>query len=58
MYNSDTNPNILWEQIKDSIRDETIRFATNKKRKDGEKIKNLEINLLQEQIQNTNNQNN
>ena len=58
-FNSDTNPNILWELIKGSIRNETIRFATNKKREETKKEKqlNLDIKTLEEQIQNANNQN-
>ena len=40
-------------------KNETIRYATNEKRKDREKETRLnqEINLLNEQIQNANNQN-
>ena len=57
--NTDTNPNILWELIKGSIRNETIRFATNKKREESQKEKQLnsDIKILEEQIQHAYNQN-
>ena len=53
--NSEANPNILWEVIKGNIRNEIIKFATNKKRKERElEVKlNTEIENLEIQIQNT-----
>ena len=50
--NNNANPNTLWEVIKGNIRNETIKFASNKKRKELEKesktkdvIENLEHNI-------------
>ena len=56
-FNQDSNPNILWEIIKGNIRNETIRYATIKKRKTTEKETELnnEINNIKIQIQNCNN---
>ena len=53
--NSESNPNILWEVIKGNIRNETIKFATTKKRKEKEletKL-NIEIENLETKTQNT-----
>ena len=32
-FNSSTNPNILWKIIKGNIRNETIKYATHKKKR-------------------------
>ena len=43
--NNECNPNTLWELIKGSIRNETIKYTTFKKRKDTEKEKTLTIEI-------------
>ena len=55
--NHEANPNILWEVIKGNIRNVTIKFATNKKRKEQENEKKIiaEIDLFQIKIQNPSN---
>ena len=52
-FNSEANPNILWEIIKGNIRNETIKYATHKKRNDLEREKKLtsEIENLNNKIQ-------
>ena len=54
LINRDANPNTLWEIIKSTIRNETIKFATHTKktRKQEETIKN-EILKLQQNISET-----
>ena len=58
--NKDCNPNTLWELIKGSCRNETIKYTTFKKKKDLEKETALksEIEQLETQIINTNQINN
>ena len=43
--NIEANPNTLWEVIKGNIRNETIRYATHKKRKDLDREKQLNLNI-------------
>ena len=56
LINRDTNPNTLWEIIKGTIRNETIKFATHTKnkqtRKQEETIEN-EILKLQQNMSET-----
>ena len=54
--NNECNPNTLWELIKGSIRNETIKYTTFKKRKDTEKEKTLtiEIDNLENKLINSN----
>ena len=60
LINTDSNPNTLWEIIKGNIRNETIRYATIKKRKNSEKEKELNENIetLEYELQNSLNINN
>ena len=44
-YNNDSNPNTLWEVIKGNIRNETIKYATHKKRSDLDREKQLNLNI-------------
>ena len=50
--NKETNPNTKWELIKGTIRNETIKYATYKKKETNKQEKRLttEINELQNEI--------
>ena len=50
--NKEANPNIKWEWIKGTIRNETIKYATYKKKETNKQEKKLtnEINELQNKI--------
>ena len=50
--NKEANPNTKWELIKGTIRNETIKYATYKKRETNKQEKKLtnEINELQNKI--------
>jgi len=52
-FNGDANPNILWELIKGRVRDESIKFAANKKKNNIKTEKELENNIrnMEEQLQ-------
>ena len=41
--NHDANPSLLWETVKCQIRGQSIKYASGKKRKSVNEIKNLEI---------------
>ena len=54
LLNNETNPNTLWDVIKGNIRNETIKFSTNKKRNElitenklNKEIEDLEIKIQQ-----------
>ena len=56
-FNSESNPNIKWELIKGRIRDESIKFATYKKKESrkeeteiNDEIKNIEQKIIQEPL--------
>ena len=53
--NNEANANVLWEIIKGTIRNETIKYATYKKRKESEQEckLNKDIELLENRTQNT-----
>ena len=60
LNNKDSNPNTLWEIIKGNIRNETIKFASHKKKTDitNENNLNLEIEKIEHKINSaTNNEN-
>ena len=53
-------PDLLWEVLKSDIRGETVKFASNKKRKNEKKVKEIEaeLNLLEQLRDESNNQSN
>ena len=58
--NKESNPNTLWELIKGSIRNVTIKYTCAKKKKENEKEKQLQNEILniEKTLSETNNQQN